>query len=207
MNRKFFVILRSFLNGDMRYFSDLKNKGEKLALMACASGVVFVSASCSGKDASTHQDTVVKQESQFHADNDIAMTVRSLVDAVRVGETLMPEDYDFEGVLTDGQGTPLYTDVEGAPGEWTVRVISGEEADISNRNVGDLMYEDLRAYILVALNLNDADLVSAYRNPQNEDELIYHYDTGDIDINFSTLPATTSAGLEGTLMTIRISKK
>lgn len=52
----------------------------------------------------------------FHADNDIAMTVRSLVDAVRVGETLLPADYDFVGVLTDGQGTPLYTDVDGAPG-------------------------------------------------------------------------------------------
>ncbi|MCM1489517.1 MAG: hypothetical protein NC095_01630 [Muribaculum sp.] len=191
----------------MRYISHLKNSSEKFALAAYASSAVLVSATCGNKTTSVGYDSVAQEEIQFHADNDIAMTVRSIVDAVRVGETLMPDDYDFDGVLTDGQGTPLYTDLEGAPGQWRVKVVGDEEAEISNRYIGDLMDDDLRIYILGALNLNDADLISAYKNPSNEDEFIYHYDTGDIDINFSTLPAVSASGLEGTLMTISISKK
>lgn len=143
----------------------------------------------------------------FHADNDIAMTVRSLVDAVRVGETLLPADYDFVGVLTDGQGTPLYTDVDGAPGEWQVKVFADDGVSISNLYMGDLMDEDLRSYILSALHLNSADLVSAYHNPDNDEELIYHYDAGEVDINFSTAPASTPSGLEGTIMSISISRR
>lgn len=143
----------------------------------------------------------------YHADNDIAMTVRSIVDAVRVGEVLSHEDYDFDGILTDGQGSPLYTDIEGAPGEWIVKVENDTTASISNRKIGDLMDDDLRSYILSALNLNNADLVSAYENPVKENEIIYYFDSGDIDINFSTRPVTTPSGIDGTLMTITISKK
>lgn len=191
----------------MKYISNLKNKGEKLALVACASGAVFVSASCSQKAANDACDTSAREESLFHADNDIAMTVRSIVDAVRVGETLSPADYDFVGVLTDGQGTPLYTDTDGAPGEWMVKVEAADVACITNRRIGDLMDEDLRNYVLASLRLNSADLVSAYRNPVSEDEEIYHYENGDIDIDFSTRPAFTQSGLEGTLLKIRISKQ
>lgn len=191
----------------MRYISDLKNKSERLAMVACASGAVLVSASCSQKNLSAGYDTVVEEESVYHADNDIAMTVRSIVDAIRVGETLSPADYDFGGILTDGQGTPLYTDIGGAPGEWVVKVENDSTAIIANRKIGDLMDDDLRTYILDALSLNNADLVSAYQNPEAENELIYYFDTGDVDINFSTRPVTTPSGIEGTLMTIRISKK
>lgn len=185
----------------------MKNKSERLAMVACASGAVLVSASCSQKNVSAEYDTVVQEENVYHADNDIAMTVRSIVDAVRVGESLSPADYDFEGILTDGQGTPLYTDIEGAPGEWEVKVENDSSAQISNRRIGDLMDDDLRTYILDALNLNISDLVTAYENPKTENEMIYYFDTGDIDLNFSTRPVTTSSGIEGTLMTIRISKK
>ena len=51
-------------------------------------------------------------EEEFHADNDIAMTVRSVADAIRVGETLDSVGYNFEGVLTDGIGRPLYTGLQ-----------------------------------------------------------------------------------------------
>lgn len=185
----------------------MKNRSERLAMVACASGAVLVSASCSQKNVSAGYDTVVQEENIYHADNDIAMTVRSIVDAVRVGESLSPADYDFEGILTDGQGTPLYTDIEGAPGEWEVKVENDSSAQISNRRIGDLMDDDLRSYILDALNLNISDLVTAYENPKTENEMIYYFDTGDIDLNFSTRPVTTPSGIEGTLMTIRISKK
>lgn len=191
----------------MKYISNLKNRSEKFAVVACASGAVFVSASCASRTVGVSDDTVSRQETLFHADNDIAMTVRSLVDAVRVGEKLLPADYDFVGVLTDGQGTPLYTDVEGAPGEWQVKVFADDRVSISNLYLGDLMDEDLRTYILEALRLNNADFVSAYHNPENEEELIYHYDTGDVDINFSTVPAATPSGLEGTIMSITISRR
>lgn len=185
----------------------MKNKSEHLAMVACASGAVLVSASCSQKNVSAGYDTVVQEENVYHADNDIAMTVRSIVDAVRVGEALSPSDYDFDGILTDGQGTPLYTDIGGAPGEWVVKVENDSTAVIANRRIGDLMYDDLRSYILDALSLNNVDLVSAYQNPESENELIYYFDTGDVDINFSTRPVTIPSGIEGTLMTIRISKK
>lgn len=175
-------------------------------MAACASGAVMIGTSCSHKESAVVSDTAILEESIFHADNDIAMTVRSLVDAVRVGEKLTPADYDFEGVLTDGQGTPLYTDFDGAPGEWIVKVENDSTASIASRHVGDLMEDDLRTYILGSLNLNNADLVSAYRNPLKEEETIYHYDSGDIDLNFSTVSAVASPDIEGTLMTIRISK-
>lgn len=191
----------------MRYISHLKNRGEKLAIAACASGAVLVSASCGGKTSRSEVDTLVQEESLYHADNDIAMTVRSIVDAVRVGEVLSPDDYNFEGILTDGQGTPLYTDIGGSPGEWTVKVENDTTARIANRCIGDLMEDELRNYVLLALNVSEAELVSAYENPVRKEEFIYHFDTGDIDINFSTVPAETVSGLEGTMMTILISKK
>lgn len=191
----------------MRYISHIKNSSERLAIAACASGVVLVSATCSNKSTGAGIDSMVQEEVLYHADNDIAMTVRSIVDAVRVGEVLSHEDYDFDGILTDGQGTPLYTDIEGAPGEWVVKVENDSTASISNRKIGDLMDDDLRSYILSALNLNNADLVSAYENPVKENEMIYYFDNGDIDINFSMRPVTTLSGVEGTLMTITISKK
>ncbi len=191
----------------MSYMGKIKSKGEKLALVACASGVVIAAVSCAQKGSQAIHDTAFQEEIPFHADNDIAMTVRSIVDAVRVGESLSPEDYDFEGILTDGQGTPLYTDVDGSPGEWTVKVENDSVATISNRHIGDLMDDDLLAYILGALNLNSADLVSAYENPLRENEMIYHFDSGDVDLKFSTIPMISESGFEGSLMTIRILKK
>lgn len=191
----------------MKYIGQIKHAGKDLALVACATGAVFMSASCARVGSNASDDSVAEEESRFHADNDIAMTVRSIVDAVRVGEPLVAQDYGFDGILTDGQGTPLYTDVDGDPGEWVVEVVNDSEATISNRKIGDLMYDDLRAYILAALDLNEADLVSTYYNPKNLDELIYHYDTEEIDVNFSTVPVTSASGIEGTLMTITIARK
>lgn len=88
-----------------------------------------------------------------------------------------------------------------------VKVEAADVASITNRRIGDLMDEDLRNYVLASLRLNSADLVSAYRNPVSEDEEIYHYENGDIDIDFSTRPAFTQSGLEGILLKIRISKQ
>ncbi|MDE5840334.1 MAG: hypothetical protein K2H49_05385, partial [Muribaculaceae bacterium] len=134
-------------------------------------------------------------------------TVCSLVDAVRVGESLDSVEYDFDGILTDGQGTPLYTDIEGNPGEWKVRVVSGEEAQISNLYLGDLMTRDLRNYIIGALNLNSADLATAYVNPNDEHEFIWLYDLGDAKVSFSETETKTETGLEGIIMKVSVFRK
>ncbi|MDE6478738.1 MAG: hypothetical protein K2L45_00600 [Muribaculaceae bacterium] len=180
--------------------------GEK-AWMLMFSVMLIVLISCGNKTPGISFESSSPEETQFHADNDIAMTVCSIVDAVRVGESLVNDDYDFDGILTDGQGTPLYTDLEGNPGEWKVRVVSQDEALISNLHLGDLLTQDLRNYILGALNLNNADLVTAYINPKNEDEFIWLYDIGDVNVSFSEIPTKSPSGLEGIIMSISISKK
>ncbi len=169
--------------------------------------MLIVQISCRNKSGGISYGNAIQEDGPFHADNDIAMTVSSLVDALRVGEPLDSLDYNFDGILTDGQGTPLYTDIEGNPGEWKVRVNNPEEARISNLHLGDLMTVDLRNYILGALNLNDADLITAYVNPVNEQEVIWLYDIGDVNVAFSETLVKTPSDLEGIIMGISVSKK
>lgn len=188
----------------MRYVGQMKYYGGHMASMALATVLIIVLFSCGNRETSVANGASASEDSAFHADNDIAMTVCSLVDAVRVGERLDSADYDFDGILTDGQGTPLYTDLEGNPGEWKVRVVSDEEASISNLYLGDLMTSDLRNYIISALHLNSADLVTGYVNPANEQEFIWLYDIGDVNVAFSETEVKTPQGLEGIIMSISI---
>ncbi|MDE6695696.1 MAG: hypothetical protein K2K25_02340, partial [Muribaculaceae bacterium] len=169
--------------------------------------MLIVLVSCGGKTTPVSLEADQPEETQFHADNDIAMTVCSLVDAVRVGENLDSIDYNFDGILTDGQGTPLYTDIEGNPGQWKVRVINEGEANISNLYLGDLMTHDLRNYIIGALNLNSADLATAFVNPKDEHEFIWRYDLGDAYVSFSETETKTQSGLEGIIMKISVFRK
>ncbi len=180
--------------------------GEK-GLLLMISVMLIVLISCGNKTTNISYESTMTEEDHFHADNDIAMTVCSIVDAVRVGERLDSADYDFDGILTDGQGTPLYTDLGGNPGLWQVRVVSADEAHISNLHLGDLMTDDLRNYILGALNLNNADLVTAYINPADDQEFIWLYDIGDVNVSFSETAANAASDLEGSFMSISISKK
>ncbi len=169
--------------------------------------MLIVLISCGNRTSPAGPDVEKPEESMFHADNDIAMTVCSIVDAIRVGERLDSADYGFTGILTDGQGTPLYTDIEGNPGEWNVKVIGDDEARICNLHLGDLMTEDLRNYIVGALNLNSADLVTAYVNPADEQEFIWLYDIGDVQVAFSETSVKTPADLEGIIMSISVFRR
>lgn len=189
----------------MRYVSHLKNACGEKARIGCFTVVLTVACSCGGNSANTENNSGDEVVEVYHADNDIAMTLRSLVDAVRVGERLDSSVYDFDGILTDGQGTPLYTDVDSRPGQWSVSVIGSEEACVRNLYVGDLMAEDLRNYIIASLGLNDADLLTAYRNPDSEEELIYVYGIGDVRVSFSTSPAESN-GFEGWLMSVTVAR-
>lgn len=180
--------------------------GEK-AWLLMVSVMLVVLVACGNRNSGINYESAMPEENQFHADNDIAMTVCSLVDAVRVGQQLDSADYNFNGILTDGQGTPLYTDLEGNPGEWKVRVVNTEEARISNLHLGDLMTEDLRNYIIGSLGLNGADLVTAYINPADEEEFIWLYDIGDVNVSFSETIVTTPSNLEGIIMAISVFRK
>ena len=169
--------------------------------------MLIVLVSCGNRTAAVGYESSGSDEGQFHADNDIAMTVCSLVDALRVGERLDSADYGFRGILTDGQGTPLYTDIEGNPGEWSVEVVGDDEARISNLHLGDLMTEDLRHYIVGALNLNSADLVTAYVNPADEQEFIWLYDIGDVQVAFSETMVELPSELEGIMMSVSVFRR
>lgn len=146
------------------------------------------------------------QEEEFHADNDIAMTVRSIVDAIRVGETLDSTFYDFQGVLTDGQGTPLYTDIQGLPGEWIVNVGENENVSIRNVKLGDLLADDLRLYILNQLRLDESSRV---KFPESENDKIGNTEISIYDfkggyVRFESKIDTTTNGNEGSFLTITV---
>ena len=181
--------------------------GSEKAWTLMVSVMLIVLISCGNRGQGIGNEPSRPEDNAFHADNDIAMVVSSLVDAVRVGERLDSADYDFKGILTDGQGTPLYTDLEGNPGEWKVRVITDSEARISNLRLGDLMTEDLRNYIIGILNLNEADLVTAYVNPADETEFIWLYDIGDVQVAFSETEVHTPSQLEGIIMSISVFRR
>lgn len=150
---------------------------------------------------------LVMTAEDFHADNDIAMTVRSLADAIRVGEPLDSTEYDFEGVLTDGQGTPLYTDVQGAPGIWVVDVLDRKNVTLRNLYLGDLLPDDLEAYLLQALNLTEDRrlLFTAHEAVDEEETSIVVYDFDGGYLRFETRAGIAPNGLEGPLLTIIMS--
>lgn len=172
----------------------------------------FFAASCHRGNSSQESDTdTVSQETpmpeEFHADNDIAMTVRSIVDAIRVGELLDTADYNYNGVLTDGIGRPLYSTMQGHPGMWDVDVLSPEVAVIRNEDIGDLLPDDLENYLLGALELSEADLIDSleYHGPAGAETSVYDFGGGYIRIDTRT--ESTASGLEGALVRITASRE
>ncbi len=144
---------------------------------------------------------------EYHADLDIAMTLRSIADAISVGEPLDTTDYNFEGVLTDGIGHPLYTDIQGMPGVWEVDVLSPTSAVIRNTYLGDLLPEDLQSYVTGSLGISAENIVSRIE-PDHEDESeTIVYDFGGGYLRFESRSAIAPNGLEGPYITIIASKK
>lgn len=142
----------------------------------------------------------------YHADNDIAMTLRSIADAISVGEPLDTAWYNFDGILTDGQGHPLYTDLQGSPGEWSIDVLSPTSATIRNIYLGDLLPDDLSSYIALSMGLTDEDLVVDTIYHELDDTQIEVYDFGGGYLRIETRKGTAPNGLEGPLMRITASK-
>ncbi len=115
---------------------------------------------CGSDNRKDSDNDSVAEPEEFHADYDIAMTVRSIADAINVDETLDPNLYDFTGILTDGTGRPLYTAAEGMPGEWNVTVCKGDTAKIYPLEEGDLLADDLETYVVNSFNPNMFEIIS-----------------------------------------------
>lgn len=166
-------------------------------------GAVILLPGCGGSSAGKEDSAVVCEPVEdFHADNDIAMTVRSLADAIRVGEPLDTADYNFDGILTDGTGRPLYTNIQGLPGGWDIDVLSGTSAVIRNVDIGDLLPEDLEHYLASALELGEENAIDSleYHGAEGAETTVYDFGGGYLRIEVRN--GTASNGLEGPLMNI-----
>lgn len=181
-----------------------------LILRSEAAGIIcllLVFTGCSGSQKQTEiADTLPRIVDEYHADNDIAMTLRSITDAIRVGEPLDTLDYNFEGVLTDGEGRPLYTDIQGSPGEWIVDVISPTSAVLRNVYLGDLLPDYLETYIAGSLNLSDSNIVETTEFDDDDDTSLVVYDLDGGFLRIETRSAVAANGLEGPLMSIIATK-
>lgn len=173
----------------------------KSALILAAIAMMVSCGNRASKEADG-ADTSTEVTEEFHADNDIAMTVRSVVDAIRVGEAMDTTDYNFDGVLTDGRGQAIYSNMHGLPGRWDVDVISPSYVSIRNVDLGDLITDDLESYILSSLNLDDTALVDSLSRKveQGSDRKVYDFDGGLLQFEVHT--TTAPNGMEAPLMLI-----
>lgn len=169
---------------------------------------ILLFGGCSSKtEKPAAVESTAVDNTPYHADNDIAMTLRSISDAIAVGEKLDSSEYNFRGILTDGTGRPLYTDIQGAPGEWEVRVIDGDKAMVSNLYLGDLLPEELQQYILSSLDIPDSLLVASSIKVTDSEGKMYLYDLGESELIFETKEAQTQNGKKGPLMNIALRRK
>lgn len=167
--------------------------------------LIFASCSSGSKRNSDSDSTPMAYEpEEFHADHDIAMTVRSIIDAINVGQRLDSVHYNYTGVLTDGNGRPLYTDVMGSPGAWEVKVRSEKSAVISNLYLGDLLDDELVEYLLQSLNITDEPTLEADSDKKGNDDELTIYRVGKADFIVEQQTAKAPNGEEGPLMKIII---
>lgn len=165
--------------------------------------LILFMVSCGAPTRETAADSAMSAGvDEYHADNDIAMTVRSVVDAIRVGEAMDTTDYNFNGVLTDGQGRPIYSNMHGVPGKWDVDVISEHCVSIRNVDLGDLITDDLECYILSGIGLDDSCIVDSLSRKvlEGSDRKVYDFDGGLIQ--FEVHNATAPNGIEAPLILI-----
>lgn len=177
--------------------------------------VSSASAGCSKGSDNNHKadsDTIAFASDETPVDKyDIAMAVSSITDAISVGEPLDTAEYNFEGILTDGRGTPLYTDIQGAPGRWQIDVVDNHSVRIRNVYIGDLVPDSLTKYIVNSLALSDRNLVKDRCTETDDSGCIGSdyptscYNFGGGFIEFSTKSVQAPGGDIGPLFCITIS--
>lgn len=178
-----------------------------------AAVVIILSAGCRPSSESGSASLASNEVAEaiitddFHADNDIAMTIRSLADALKVGEPLDSTLYDFQGILTDGQGSPLYTDVQGSPGQWEVDVLDERNVIIRNVYLGDLLPADLETYLLHSLHIDKESMIefTAHHAVDDDETEIAVYDFDGGYLRFEVRAGIAPNGLEGPMLSIVMS--
>lgn len=167
----------------------------------------------SGRDSVIEQPPITEQEvddiqNQFEVNNDIAMTVRSVADAINVGEKIDSTGYNFKGVLTDGSGMPLFTNLDGLPGEWEVEVVSPSVVQIRNLHAGDLVTEELVGYLSAALQLEADDTLELMSQRDSGDRKVamFSFGKGTITIESESNKKSDEEGGEKILITMRADK-
>ncbi|MDE5652275.1 MAG: hypothetical protein K2I48_02255 [Muribaculaceae bacterium] len=169
--------------------------------------ILFFSAACSNADKrSADSDSLAEEAFDMHADNDIAMHVRSIIDAINVGQPLDSADYNYYGILTDGTGMPLYTDVQGSPGAWEVKVLTENSAAIRNVYLGDLLPDELVQYILANLEIPDEPLIHSVDDKSDTPASLTVYNAGSCDLIIERQMAKTTNGAHGPLLKIILRK-
>jgi len=177
-------------------------------IVGISAGLIINMSGCRRSTATVQPaaDSTSLYSDDYHADNDIAMTVRSITDAIRVGEPLDTLDYNFEGVLTDGEGHPLYTDIQGTPGTWEVDVLSPTTAVIRNVYLGDLLPDYLESYLAGSLDLSQENVIETTEFDDDDETQLVVYDFGGGYLRIETRAAVAANGLEGPLMSIVATK-
>lgn len=168
----------------------------------CALVLIGALSGCNSKESGKG----CRESEEYHADNDIAMTVKSVSDAFTVGEPLTETDYRFEGVLTDGAGRPLYTDIMGTPGVWEVTVVSPRELKLRNVYLGDLLAADLRQYLEESLELGEPLREGVVEDADGHETQIVEYSIPGGKLRVATTEATAANGVTGPMVSITLTK-
>lgn len=192
---------------DTVFFRTCRRGATRATLLPMLLIICALCASCSSSGRENAADSTPRNADYQHADNDIAMTIRSIMDAMRVDQPLDSSEYNFRGILTNGSGMPLYTDIQGAPGQWEVEVITPTKARVKNLYLGDLVPEELTQYILMSLQIPDSLVVTEGSPVNMPDAEMAIYDFGPGRIIFETLTAKTESGSSGPLINILLMKK
>lgn len=153
----------------------------------------------SGKWKSNQDSTSIEE---YHADNDIAMIAKSFADALVINEPLDTLENNFTGVLTDGEGHPLYTDIQGSPGIWDVNVTNPNTAVIRNVYLGDLLPGYLESYITTNLDLTEDDKIGTSVSDTTDNTQVTVYNLDGAYLRFEIRTALAPNGLEGPLLSI-----
>lgn len=171
--------------------------------------IAILLTACSETNNQTHPDSdtaaAIPQEEVFHANNDIAMTVSSIMDAISQNEPLDTAAYNFEGVLTDGSGAALYINDLGMPGTWRVKV-DEDKAQIENLDLGSFSPDNVRQYVCAEVGLTEEDIVrkGEIKGQGRLDMTNYVFKGGEI--HFESSKAKTADGKEGPILAILILK-
>lgn len=177
--------------------------------LAIISLMIFVLSACNHKAGEENKplaDSASLAEAEEMAKNDIAMTVRSMASSIEAGEPLDSSVYNFNGCLTDGRGVPLYTDSYNRPGTWSVKVKSPDEAVIRNLYPGDLFPDDLRLYIVSAMNLADDDITTPDEEEEETTDEGITYNFGPGLLRFETVNVEAPDGSPAPVVSIYISR-